>query len=347
MAFAFSIVSMLTTAFVPALRAGATTIRVPEQYPTIEEALAEAGAGDTVFVGPGTWTSGSGVYQMVDGVTLMSTDSPESTRINAMISVQETMFETVIDGFSFIGEFTQIFCNGGSPIIRYNIFEVDSACGSHSIITGVKCRSGASPWIEDNIFRGHCFTSESSVYGVFSYDSSPDVIGNTFSEREFGLSFSGPSSAGRAVGNIFVDCMDAVSCSGSPSDTLRENEITDCNVAIRLSGSCAPSVVDNSITNCGTGLRLSDGADPFVHLNLFDGNSLDMRILNYSSPTEVTAKENWWGTVIRSEIQASIEILPTALGCSVDFDPWCLDPNCYSAPVAPSSWGRIKALYRE
>jgi hypothetical protein len=343
--FAFAL--MVASALVSALPAVASTILVPEQYPTIEDALAVADQGDTVFVGPGTWSSGSGVYQMVDGVTLMSTDGPESTRIDAMISVQETMFETVIDGFSFIGDFTQIFCNGGSPIIRYNMFEVDSACASHAIITGVKCRSGASPWIEANTFRGRCFSSGSSAYGVFSFDSSPVVLGNTFSERESSVEFSGESSAGRAIDNTFVDCIDAITCSGSPSDTLRGNEIAGCDVAIRLSENCAPAVISNSITDCGTALRLATGADPFIRLNLLEGNSRNVLMRNYSAALAIVAEENWWGSVVQSEIQASIEIQLTAPGCSVDFDPWCLDPNCYSAPVIPSSWGSIKAMYKE
>ena len=338
----------LIVALLPVLlsySADATTIRVPEDYPTIQQALAVAVAGDTVLVGPGVWTTGYQGYQMVDGVTLASSSGAKLTEIGAIITVDETVYETVIEGFTFTRDGIQIYCDGGSPIIRYNVFEVDSNCQSYTTTTGVRCWDGASPWIEGNTFRGWCTIPESDAYGVASDNSSPIVIDNEFLDREYGVRLSGASSAGRVIENSLLNSWVGIICDDGVSDTVRSNQFVGCTAAIRC-GTGAPSILSNIISgSLNEAFLLIGAAVPVLRKNAMSDNRRNIRLGFCSDAVTVDARENWWGTIDEAGIAALIEVEPTAEGCSVEFDPWCLDPQCESTAVVPSSWGCIKKLY--
>jgi hypothetical protein len=74
-------------------------------------------------------------------------------------------------------------------------------------------------------------------------------------------------------------------------------------------------------------------------------NYKNVKLYSYDHPVILDAEENWWGTDEEGQIELTISIVLTAEGCSVDFDPWCLDPECSSTAVIPRSWGSIKKLY--
>ena len=57
-----SLLSLLALLAVPALDARADTLRVPSQYPTIQEAIDASHDGDTVLVAPGTYVQGLTIH---------------------------------------------------------------------------------------------------------------------------------------------------------------------------------------------------------------------------------------------------------------------------------------------
>jgi hypothetical protein len=105
------------------------TIHVPEDYATIQEAVNAAGNGDTVIVGPGTYTGGiiisgksitlasqyhtSGEQALIDQ-TIISGGAP-AIRIDASAP------HTTIEGFHFIGgeKAVQFFGEGGQALHNY------------------------------------------------------------------------------------------------------------------------------------------------------------------------------------------------------------------------------------
>jgi hypothetical protein len=99
--------------------AAAATIRVPADYPTINQGLDAASFGDTVLVGPGvheSFETRDGITSaafLKDGVALVSEDGPEVTTIrmvyggsnsSVLVALSLQSEETVVDGFTVTGQ---------------------------------------------------------------------------------------------------------------------------------------------------------------------------------------------------------------------------------------------------
>ena len=95
---------------------------------------------------------------------------------------------------------------------------------------------------------------------------------------------------------------------------------------------------------------------------VFTGNSLggnyprEVWIRATAVAGTVDMKENWWGVADPSAHPDLIWdcVDDAGVAACVDFSDWCTDPSCggqvTSVPDAsephPSSWGRIKSIYR-
>ena len=279
--------------------------------------------------------------------TLKGREGPDSTTIGTTVLVEETTLPTVIEGFRFVHSAIQISCAGGSPIIRENVFDVRDPCPSYAEIIGVRCRNGAAPRIEGNTFQGWCAIPEAGALGVVSEGgSSPLIIGNTFTDDR-AVRLTGSGSAARVIGNIFLGTGCAVWTGAGSSDTLRGNEFNGAGIGVELVHAVDVSVISNDFIDCHKAFYLMNQSMPRVRDNRMSSNDTNMRLYLYSEPVVVDAERNWWGTTIEEEIQESIEFAASAEGCSVDFNPWCLDPACTSTPVLLNAWGSIKKLFRD
>lgn len=106
----------------------AKTIRVPSDYPTIQQGIDSANSGDMVLVAKGTYTgTGSGYINLKNGIYLKSEEGPESTVINWGVLKCSNLNDTVvIDGFTisscYYGFYGGAICSQNSNvIIRNNI----------------------------------------------------------------------------------------------------------------------------------------------------------------------------------------------------------------------------------
>jgi hypothetical protein len=87
--------------------AEAATILVPNDYPTIQDAIDNSSNGDEIVVAPGVYV---GLVNFLDRqITVRSSDGPEATTINALglgtavtIDAGQTA-DTVLDGFTITG----------------------------------------------------------------------------------------------------------------------------------------------------------------------------------------------------------------------------------------------------
>jgi hypothetical protein len=170
----------LATAKVPS--AAADELHVPADFPTIQAALDAAANGDTILVDPGTYAE----YVRFNGkdVSLQSVCGPEVTTIQvAGGTVVDIGPGGVFQGFTVTGGSAAfgggMAVHGTGTVIAGNIFDGNeqTSGGAGAAIFG----NGASPVIEENLFRNH--TSDNQfLSGVVSFinGSSPRIVNNIF-----------------------------------------------------------------------------------------------------------------------------------------------------------------------
>ncbi len=129
------VLALIATLLPMGVAAGASTLHVPSQYPTIQAAIDAAAPGDTVVVAPGVYTENLTIDETVH---LVSEYGPQSTTIvaadaDSTISMTlETGESPTLSGFSITGG-TALFGGGvnvygGAPVITGNIVSGNLAC---------------------------------------------------------------------------------------------------------------------------------------------------------------------------------------------------------------------------
>ena len=180
---------------------GATTLKVPSQYSTIQAAIDAASNGDTVLVAAGTYVENISISGVV---TLLSSSGAGSTIIDGNYQSGGTISisgSATIDGFTIKGGLTDVIHGddyqgvpdqliGGGVYIQnssdtcriYNSLFIDNDCGINTINSNyIEIRSCTfddnTPWIIsfsntnviNSIFSGEGGSFEAD--GLFFYDS--------------------------------------------------------------------------------------------------------------------------------------------------------------------------------
>lgn len=130
--------------------ASAAIHRVPEQFPTIRDAMSSSQHGDTILVGPGTYREQVKFFGLE--VTLASTGGPDVTVIDAnghdaAIVIQRGQTPaTTIDGFTITTQGTGrgILLNGASPRIPNNVIRDNHAASGANASAPRRNRSAAA-----------------------------------------------------------------------------------------------------------------------------------------------------------------------------------------------------------
>jgi hypothetical protein len=198
---------------------------VPGDFGTIQAAINNAAAGESILVASGTY------YEHItlkDGVTLLGEDR-DTTIIDAnrsggmVVSSANCGADTVIDGFTIT--------KGGGPIgggmynenssvtVRTCSFTANQA---HS--GGGMYNSGGSPTIENCVFSGNAGFGENSGAGMYNVGASPTISGcffeNNVAERDSGSS----DNNGRGGGMYNENCSNVTidDCVFEGNQTKRE-----------------------------------------------------------------------------------------------------------------------------
>ena len=160
--FTLMALSALVAASLPST---ATTIRVPDDQPTIQAGINVASAGDTVLLMDGTF-SGPGNEEIVffgKAITVCSQSGDPSTCIVDVVSGYESGFEflhgegpnSVLAGVTITHAYSGVKClSGASPSIINCVF-VDNVASNGG---GINCQSSASPTIVGCLFSGNIAT---------------------------------------------------------------------------------------------------------------------------------------------------------------------------------------------
>lgn len=174
---------------------GAKTLRVPSEYPNIQNGIDSSGPGDTVLVADGIY-SGEGNREINSAgklVIVLSENGPESTIIELMHSYRGFIFnssesrKTVLKGFTIQNgshrKGAGIFCTNSSPTIANCILRNNTAGASREkgVGGGMYCGTGSSPRVINCLFIGN-----SAMLGgglMIESTASPRIVQSKFIEN--------------------------------------------------------------------------------------------------------------------------------------------------------------------
>ncbi len=341
------ILTFLTLAAALSVTAGAATLRVPQQYPTIQAAIDQATLGDVVLVAPGVYTGPNPI--LVAGkknIRLLGELGREWTVLNGTIEVDASS-DVSIAGLTINGSL-RIACNSGTVV---SSCIVQHSTGSGIIVTG--CPSGAYSHVEisDNIVRengGHGIEAELS--GGEALFIGNEIAGNGLS----GLSIL--HSYCEIAGNIIHDNgTNGISIDQATSSILGNTIARNAGFGIGITTQGSPrtqTIARNVITLNGSGGAYGDA--PVAHViscNDAWGNSASPRgnyagLIGDQTGLNGNISENplFCGAAEGNfSLGAGSPALSQACGgMGALEEPGCIEP----ISVQNATWGRIKALYR-
>jgi len=252
------------------------TIYVPDDYPTIQEAIDASWNGDIIIVRPGTYVEninfiGKAItVQSEQGAAATTIDGNQSGSVATFISGEG--LDSVLEGFMLTNGTGSInsygglsgggvYCSGSSPTISNNTISNNSPYGDFGLGGGISCESSSSPLISDNTITGNtCSTAwyDSAGGGInCQVDSSPIISYNIISENS-------------------ADWGGGISCNGS-SPTITNNTISRNSAGSGGGIECwvfsAPLISNNTISgNDGGGIECYNGS-PVITYNIISNNT--------------------------------------------------------------------------
>lgn len=288
--FAF-ILSMLLCGSVDA---GAATLKVPADYPTIQSGIDAAADGDTVLVDPGTYAEN---IILTKGVNVVSSAGPNVTTINSnspapVVSIMNLYgqpTQPVLQGFTIgrgnAGYGYGVEVEAASPTISGNIFD-SKHDQSISFMSAIDL-SGSSALIEKNIFRNNVCNNNNGVV-PFTYVIS--VI---------------DCDSPRILNNLIID---NASCPA---------------ISMQLPESRTPQVENNTIVGNGTGIQVDFHSSTHIYKNnIIVGNNvaLDASLDNENVP--------WQNNLVFGNTTNYLGISDfTGSDGNISADPLFLDPS--------------------
>ena len=255
-------------------------LRVPDEYPTIQEAIEAAGYGDTVLVGPGTYT-GTGWCVINPGgkpITIRASDGPEATVLDGQYarSVIACMSgesgTTVIDGFSIRNGAGTLNGGGGGGLVCYFSSPTLTNCriyeNSGSFGGGVACHHSSSPVLLDCTIVNNSVTAKDFCcgYGGAIYctaGSNPVLIncvisGNAATDEGGGIYCAYNSSP--VLTNCVIDANTAYAGGGVYCENDSNPTITGCTI-------------EGNTANYGGGIYCNNNSSPTLTECTISGNT--------------------------------------------------------------------------
>jgi hypothetical protein len=173
------------------------TVRVPEDYLTIQAAINSVSDGGTVLVSPGTYNEYA-IRFHGKAITVKSTNGPQATEITYNSPTKLVMFDngetssSVLEGFKLEGGAVGVACYNAGPTITRNIFANQTVLGSPG--SGAIClwgestgSTGSSPAVIINNT-----IADGGRSGIVDKSYAPPTIKNNiiYNNDEFGIDYS-------------------------------------------------------------------------------------------------------------------------------------------------------------
>lgn len=267
--------------------AGAATIMVPADHPTITEALAASDWGDTVLVGPGVYREslvlGEGAG---DGVILMASEGPEVTTIE--YGETANVNEAVV---------TFQRCSNSTQLLGFTIDGRDLAR------RGILASGDSQPVLSDLVIRG-------AEYGVASHRGSMPYL--------VGVNVSSSLTAALFVQGGSADARDCVFTGGEKfgvyvKGTLDPMRLRGCTVTRNLQVGLQATEGDFTVEGCtfsengDTGVILQDVSPELIDCTIENNGNVGIVMeACWGVMTGCTVRNNVYGMVVAIEGEPEI-----------------------------------------
>lgn len=279
---------------------------VPDQFPTVAEAVNEAMPGEIIEVDGGTYAEG---ITLDKPLTLIGRNEPTIDTYH-WIGVRVESDNCLVQGFNLSGASIGLQVSGSHNTIK------DLTLTGHA--TGVILTNGSQNTLDqinisdcqtiglniersaqhtlthvtiENCPRGFTLTGNTVEHYQQTIDETNTVDGKPIlylvgvSDRVVAPNMGEPACV------YLVDCNDVVlfrlTLSGnghgvclvnSTNNALRSVEVSDCDAGIWLFESPDNTLMKNTVTDCGTGIRLERSANTTMTSNILDDNTAGFRI---------------------------------------------------------------------
>ncbi|MEO0108572.1 MAG: right-handed parallel beta-helix repeat-containing protein, partial [candidate division WOR-3 bacterium] len=256
-----------------AIAAGATTIRVPSQQPTIQAGLNAANSGDTVLVAAGNYKERL-TWPSRDGIKLISESGPEATMID--------------------GDTQGIVVTIGSAATRATLikgFKITRGRGSGSGVAGISCSYASPSIIGNRVTRNH------GIGISLNYTTNALVLGNEI-DGNWVDAYSGWNyGGGMYVSGLNPSARPEICYNYIHHDTLRNGYwnygaglYCDANAIIYQNIFEANAALDSSRGH-GAGIYINSSRSPIIFCNLFLNNRCQVVLWNYGAA--IKNNGNW------------------------------------------------------
>lgn len=274
---------MFETSFLASVKADPRTISVPQDYPTIQDAVNAASGGDVISVASGTYHENVVINKSLTlagagkGITFIRGD-----RKKAGINI-------IADNVQVSG-FTILNCENGINISSNENTVIDNAI-TLNVFAGIYVE-----FSDANTLSGNTVTSND--FGLYLKASSRNKIsGTTVTKNNYTGIFMEGESSSNLISNdtITSNRLYGINLYNSANNTISENLISSNDTGIGLVGSSGNVISGNTISSnkyYGVDLFKSSG-NTFYHNNLVD-NPYQVASGGTTNTWDNGAEGNYW-----------------------------------------------------
>jgi len=274
----------------------AATIKVPEDYPTIQKAINAAKAGDTILVAPKTYPE----YVCVNkSVKLKGTNRQSIITGNATANPSRVL-DVKIGTVSFSGNVLISGFTVRGPTLSFKGIYVEPPQAKY--FTNINVTDNTVIGCNDGIFYSRsskCYitnnTLQGNTYGIRLYDSNYNLVAKNFVNASgyYGINFYARSRYNNITENTVINGRYGVLLEYANSTTMYLNTIkTNTDYALRLSYTFYSLIKGNTMKNNKYGVYIWNCTQNQFYYNNFIDNTIQQQ--HYAVPA--TNKSNTWDT---------------------------------------------------